>query len=320
MLSRRFVLAAALLLVFSALVTQAAASPVVKLTDRLGTSQNVDLSSLEQLKYPASYKRSSGTVIGPFNYEGPSLVSLLALMGGIKEGDAVQLVSSDGYRMNLTYEQVLGDVTVYDANSEPMIDLLEQDRPVMMLSYLSDNPAFSQGSVRAIYAGPKAPMTDGHTWVKDIIEVKVIPMIKEWVLELKGAVTARMDRSTFESLATCPLSPHPGSDMPVGDGRYAGVPLWALVSIVDNVEPENSHYTYDRKLAEAGYTVRVHGADGSYADISSKGLIYDQDVFVAFTKDGANLSDAEGPLMLTGPKVPVVIRHVVLIELLGLGK
>lgn len=305
----------ALILIMTFTAGSQAAGIVVKLTDRLGTSQSVDLLSLPQLDYKASYKRSSGTVVGPFNYSGPSLLSVLALMGGMNEGDAVQLISDDGYRMSLTYEQVHGEVTVYDEKGEALEDF---ERPILVLAVSSDNPAFEASKVRGIYSGPKTPLTDGHTWVKGIVEVKVIPMVKEWVLELEGAVSAKMDRSTFESLATCPLSPHPGADWGATDGTYAGVPLWTLVSVVDNVEPENSHYTYDRALAAAGYTVRVTSKDGTYVDFSSKDLIFESGIFVAFTKDGKLIGEDEGPLVLTGPKSPRTLKNIASIKLIGI--
>lgn len=317
--NRTKLLAALFILVsvsMAAFATEASADKLtIRLTDRMGTSQTVDVLSLPQLRYEASYKRSSGTIVGPFTYEGPSLLSVLALMGGMNDGDAVQLISDDGYRMSLTYEQVNGEVAVYDEAGQA---LEEYERPVMMLAVSSDNPAFAQGNIRAIYAGPKVPLTDGHTWVKGVIEIKVVPMVKEWALKLTGAVEARMDRSTFESLATCPLSPHPGSEWKTEDATYAGVPLWALVSVVDNIEPADSHYTFDKQLARAGYTVRVISADGTFVDFDSKDLIYESDIFIAFTKDKALLGDADGPLMLAGAKSPKVLKHIVAIELIGL--
>ncbi len=300
-----------------ALSAQAAEKVQIKLTDRLGTSQIVNVSALPQLTYKAAYKRSSGTIVGPFTYTGPSMMSILALMGGVHKGDAVQLISDDGYRMSLTFEQLSGEVTVYDEKGEA---LDEFKRPVMMLALSSDNPAFAAGNPRAIYAGPETPLTDGHTWVKSIVEIKVIPLVKEWVLELKGAVQARMDRSTFESLATCPVSPHPGSEFGTEASAYAGTPLWTLVSVVDNVEAENAHYTFDRKLAKEGYIVRVISKDGTYLDIRSQDMADEPGIFMAFTKGGALLSEEEGPLMLTGPKVGKPLKNIVAIELIGLNK
>ena len=71
---------AALILIMTLAAGSQAAGIVVKLTDRLGTSQTVDLLSMPQLDYKASYKRSSGAVVGPFSYSGPSLLSVLAVV------------------------------------------------------------------------------------------------------------------------------------------------------------------------------------------------------------------------------------------------
>jgi hypothetical protein len=238
-------------------------------------------------------------------------------MGGVHKGDAIQLISEDGYRMSLTYEQINGEVAVYDDKMEA---LEEFQRPIMMLATSSDNPGFESDSPRALYAGPASPLTDGHTWVKNVIEIKVIPMVKEWVLRLTGAVSAKMDRSTFESLATCPASPHPGSEFGSASTTYAGTPLWTLVSVVDNKEAENAHYTFDRKLAQKGYIVRVISKDGTYLDIRSQDMADEPDILVAFTKGGVLLGEDEGPLMLTGPKVEKPLRNIVAIELIGLDK
>jgi len=47
-------------------------------------------------------KKSTGTIVGPAEFSGPSLAEVLELAGGITPEDAIEITASDGYVMTLS--------------------------------------------------------------------------------------------------------------------------------------------------------------------------------------------------------------------------
>lgn len=97
------------------------AEPVeIKLVGKDGQEQSVDLTTLESITGEASFKKSTGAIVGPASLTGPKLVDVLDLIGGIKEGEAIAIIANDGYEMTLTYDQVMGEVMTYDEEGQPL--------------------------------------------------------------------------------------------------------------------------------------------------------------------------------------------------------
>ncbi|MBZ4686833.1 MAG: hypothetical protein JG764_466 [Clostridiales bacterium] len=135
--------------------------------------------------------------------------------------------------MTLSYDQASGKIMTYTENGEPLrIDTLQ-----VILATLSSDEKLSEGLPRIVFIGDNTPLTDGHFWVKSVAQIKIVPAVSEWKLKLSGIEEAEIDRSTFESAATCPDTPHPGQKYELTDKKgnkvtYEGIPLWVLVSTV----------------------------------------------------------------------------------------
>jgi hypothetical protein len=234
------------------------AEPVeIKLVGKDGQEQSVDLTTLESITGEASFKKSTGAIVGPASLTGPKLVDVLDLIGGIKEGEAIAIIANDGYEMTLTYDQVMGEVMTYDEEGQA----LQVGGLDAIVAIESSDEGVLENPPRICYIGEGNPISDGHFWVKDIAEIRMASSVDEWELSLSGIEEATCDRSTFESAATCPDTTHPSQEFESTnkDGEtevYLGVPLWVMVSMVDGADDEDGHYRFNRDLSQKGYTVQ----------------------------------------------------------------
>ncbi len=277
----------------------------IVLIDRDGEEKTVDLSKLESITGDSGFIKSTGTIVGPASFTGPKLSDVLAEIGGITQDNSLIVTAGDGYEMTLTYEQAMGNVMTYDSEGEPKkVGGLDT-----VLALESSADEVLEKAPRLCYLGDGEILTDGHFWIKEVAKIKVVPAVEDWELSLSGIEEASMDRSTFESVATCGRSTHPGQEFEDTNKKgekavYKGVPLWVMVSVVDGADDEDGHYRFNRDLSQTGYTVQVIAVDGYKVELSSKDVAYNDGIFLAYLKDDQPLDKDSGPLQLTGPKLP----------------
>lgn len=296
----------------------------IELIDRDGKQQTVDLSTLKTVTGDSGFIKSTGTIVGPASFTGPELSDVLEKIGGITKEDSLMITAGDGYEMTLTYEQAMGNVMTYDQKGEPQkIGGME-----VILAVKSSAEEVLDKAPRLCFIGEENVLTDGHFWIKEIAKIKVVPAVEEWELSLSGIEEATIDRSTFESVATCGRSPHPGQEFEDTNKKdekavYKGVPLWVMVSMVDGADDKDGHYRFNRELSQTGYTVQVIAVDGYKTEFSSKEVAYNDGIFLAYLKDDKPLDKDSGPLQLTGPKLPSKqhgVKQVKEIKLVNLPK
>lgn len=141
---------------------------IIEVTSVDGKASIVDLKEMAYVTGNGGLKKSTGTIVGPGKISGPKLLDILAIVGGIEEGQSVELIANDGYKMTLTYEQINGDVPSYDENGEAVTtDGLEA---IIALEF-SDN--FNLPSEPTI-AFIGETLTDGQLWLRGIKEIKII--------------------------------------------------------------------------------------------------------------------------------------------------
>ena len=271
--------------------------------------------TLDEIKAMLSYtaggrfKKSSGAIVGPYTYKSVNVTYLAGLVGGLTPSNSVKVTASDGYAMAYTYDQIMGDLTTYNATTgEP-----EPDGPVtMVLAYEEGgNPIPSEygGPLRVAFVGPDSPITDGHFWIKWVNKIEILGGVEEWNLTLRGAITEVMDRSTFESGAGC----H-GVSWTDSKGRiWKGMPLWLLAGWVDDA---NEH-DFNDTLADKGYNVTVIASDGYSKTFNSTFVRRNDNIIVANELNGTALPEKYWPLRLVGPdlKKSEVLKNVVEIRI-----
>jgi hypothetical protein len=133
----------------------------------------LDLQALPSITGNGGYMSQSGTITGPFSYQGVALRNLLSTVGGISEGDSVVFTSSDNYTQTLTYDQIINGIfNYYDTTGKPVTPLT---MPTLTLIYsengtLLDN---TDGPVELGMLSPQNILTDGSLWAKMVTTITV---------------------------------------------------------------------------------------------------------------------------------------------------
>jgi hypothetical protein len=133
----------------------------------------MDLQALPSVTGYGGYVSQSGTITGPFSYQGVALTNLLNTVGGISEGDSVVFTSSDNYTQTLSYDQIINDnFNYYDTTGDPVTP---QTMPTLTLIYsengtLLDN---THGPVELGMLSPQNILTDGSLWAKMVTTLTV---------------------------------------------------------------------------------------------------------------------------------------------------
>jgi len=251
------------------------------------------LKAMPSITGSASFIKSTGTIEGPFSYKGV-LVSDLVDMMFSGEDYSLEVVASDGYTMVYTPSQVEGQFATYVGE-----DVILRDDLSMILAYEEiGKPELEGGPLRVVIVADDEPLTDGHFWAKYVRTMRIVGMVTDWTINLTGVEDYLMDRSTFESLASCEYHHTNYTD---GENTYSGIPLWILVSAMDGADAPDGHFMFNEVLAEAGYNVTVVAGDGYSATFHSSQVTRNASILVAHRMNGDPLPQGAQPLQIVGP-------------------
>ncbi len=257
------------------------------------------------------YLKTTGAIVGPNNYTGVPVTYLLSRVGfNFEMNFSLRFIASDGYEMTFNKSQVFGRVmSYYENGTEAGVKNL-----TMILAYSENGESLGDaGPYRVAYVGNESAITDGHFWVKMITKIIVEPEFEGWNLQLYGLKNATLDFQTYLSAATCS---HHRTTYELDGHVYEGIPLWIIVSIIDDFNTTSLHNTFNTSLAEKGYTVKVVSENGNYVNLTSYEIAMNNSIVVAYKVDGQYLSPADWPLKLVGPIGDRIIGQIVSIWLL----
>lgn len=285
-----------------------------------GTKQYTleEIKSLPSTEGYGGTKSSTGKITPPMLMKGVLVEDLFAQVGGLPEDAAVAVTAKDGYEMTFSVAQMnSGEFLTYDVVTGEEKDISEPLKVIVAYEANGEplDPA-SEGPLRlALIGSEQNQVTDGHWWVKWVTEVKSKPVVEEWTLLLKGALTEEMDRGTFESGAA--IGCHGQEWIDAEGNRWTGIPLYLLVGRVDD-EIAHDGPAYNRELAQAGYQVKITAADGYSVEVASTDMYYKKDLIVAYEMNGEPLPEEYWPLRLVGEGVDksVMIGQITEIEVL----
>jgi DMSO/TMAO reductase YedYZ molybdopterin-dependent catalytic subunit len=141
-------------------------------------------------------------------------------------------------------------------------------------------------------------VTEGHWWVKWVQKIEVIAAAPTWTLVLQGAITEKIDPATYESCSAPACHSKQWTD---DQNRvWKGVALYKLVGKVDDVPQAGQGDDFDDALADKGYTVQLTAADGATLRLTSAEVKRNDNLIVAFQRDGEPLPTNQWPLRLVG--------------------
>jgi hypothetical protein len=243
---------------------------------------------------------STGKIEGPYLYKGVALTDILKLVGGVTENNAVRVSAKDNYTMTLSYNQLTAGTGFPTFNSTTGKEVSPAGKVTVIIAYEQDTkPIDDSGPLRMALITDNL-LTDGHWWEKWVIKVEVIGVEKPFSLSLEGATTLTDDKATIESCSTPGCHGETWAD---SQGHtWKGVPLWRFVgSVDDNI----AHGTdaFNVSLADKGYEVHIRGADGFMVRLTAAEVKRNDNIIVAYQRDGASLPDNQWPLRLVGSAV-----------------
>jgi hypothetical protein len=281
-----------------------------------------DLNRMKPVSAKAAFLRTTGRIEGPALYKGVQVEEILKKVGGIGPGQAICVTARDGYAMTYSYAQVGGGILTYDGQQRA----LRIGGVTMYLAYESERDTADKLPRIVFMDKDKMSTTDGHFWSKSVAKIEVVPGVDDWIITLDGQEKTSFDRATFESTITCPDTPHPGVkwETTEKDGStsvYEGLPLWVWVAMMDGGDSAAGHYRFNDSLARKGYKILVISKDGFAAELESSLIARNDEIILAYKKNGKYLSESDGPLRLVGGDLPSKkhqVKQVVEIKLQGI--
>ncbi len=150
----------------------------------------------------------------------------------------------------------------------------------------------------------KGPAVFGGQQVGKIVKIQLSDMpapTTGWTLEMLGQVGDTVTQAEYEAGLACANSGHLVQWTDKSGNVWSGVPLWALLGVVDDIET-GDHWTFNDAAAQAGYSINVIAGDGYTKTFDSKTVANSSAFIVANRINGSALTEA-GPLRLVGSGV-----------------
>ena len=174
-----------------------------------------------------------------------------------------------------------------------------------IISFRRDGDPLPENQWPLRLVGPnltKGEMVGQVTTIKLVNMTEISAEEPAWTLCLKGAMNEDITASYFAAAYEDCHSASWTDD----DGRvWQGIPLWLFVGRVDddfNHNP-NEQGAFNDDLADAGYEVIVSAADGYSKTFTIELVKRNDNMIIAFMRDGEPLPENQYPLRLVGPEL-----------------
>jgi len=255
------------------------------------------------------YKKTTATIVGPYQYKGIPVFTLLDETGGITTEDQILVTATDQYRMTYTYNMIDGKVTTYNETGD---DQGINDVTMVLLYEEVGAEELAGGPLRIGYLSPEGYLTDGHLWAKYVESIEIQTSGIFWEVNLSGFVNYTVDSSYYEAAMYCPNqdpeNPHRISYIADEGGElanYEGMAVWRLIAMVDSYNDWD--HDFNDSLIGQGYQVVLKSKIDGVEDVilSFDDIARDNGYILAFKKNSLYLQETIGPLKLVGPEVTV---------------
>ncbi|NLE06151.1 MAG: molybdopterin-dependent oxidoreductase, partial [Crenarchaeota archaeon] len=290
---------------------------------------STELTAITSVTSGGGYKTHDG-ISGVCNYTGAPVLTLCDLVGGIKSGDTLTVIASDGYTMTYTYEQVNGQgLSLFDSN----INEATSTQPLtFIIAYYQDGSLLSDGGpLRSGFVTSESIFTTGNMWVKQVTTISIesssataspsptssaSPSISnspsptsttpssspsatisptatpvlDWNLIINGTNQMNLSKTTFETQVGQNLVGWTDSSNSI----WEGTPLYQIINWYV------SSGGIDSNLLSLGYKVEVIASDGYSCTLNSSQIINNNNIFLSNKVNGTVLSGTIYPLALEG--------------------
>jgi hypothetical protein len=232
-----------------------------------------ELQQFPDITGEGGYVKTTGTIVGPYNYTGVTVKSLLQELGELPIDYSIEVLSSDGYATYFTKAQVDGRFAGYTQEGDDAGII----NATLILAYYEDGAPLPEGGpLRMATLNNARNLTDGHFWAKDVVSIELINEVEPWTLQLDGVETWNMTHDIYYALGSC--SYH-RTEITLGNDTYTGVPLWIIVSAMDGADDD--HYQFNSTLVSSGYQVVVFDALGNNITFSASEVALNSSILIA---------------------------------------
>ena len=249
-----------------------------------------ELQQLSSITGEGGFVKTTGTIVGSYNYTGVTVKSLLQELGELPVDYSIEVLSSDGYATYFTKAQVDGRFPGYTPEGDDAGII----NATLVLAYSEDGgPLPDGGPLRMVTLNEAGNLTDGHFWAKDVVSIELISEVEPWALQLDGVETWNMTHDVFYALGSC--SYH-RTEMTLGNDTYVGVPLWIIVSAMDGADDD--HYQFNSTLVSSGYQVVVSDGLGNNITFSASEVALNSSILIVGWVNDGLLHSPDWPLKL----------------------
>ena len=149
------------------------------------------LRTLPSISGEGGYLKTSGEIVGPFNFTGVRLSILVQLFDEVPEDYVIIGRAGDGHSVEYTKAIVEGDVNGYT----PTKDSLESINSTMVIAYEEEgNPITEGGPLKIVFLNEDGNLTDGFRWLKDVESITIMELSQS---------TSMTDNDTVVSFEAC---------------------------------------------------------------------------------------------------------------------
>ena len=268
------------------------------------------LLALPSITGEGGYKKTTGTIVGPYTYTGVSIQHLLELTGILPIEYSIEAIASDSYTTYLNRTEVGGALRAFEAETGDPLGT--GNFTVILAYYEGGEPLDHGGPLRIVTLSEDGYLSDGHYWAKDVVNITVLDEIEPWSLELRGVEEWNMTHDIYYSLASCP---HHHVELALGESVYGGVPLWTIISSMDG--GDDDHYLFNTTLLSKNYNVTLYSEDGGNVTFTAAQLAYNSSIVIAGWVNGSLLQEPDWPLKLVVPEGILILGSIVRIEMTG---
>jgi len=129
-----------------------------------------DLLEFDSITGNGGRLKVTGDVSGPFCYTGIVIQRLAQEFSSLSSRYSLIAIADDGYVLKYSYDQILGNIMVYDEEG----DEIGVGGVSMILATMESGETEYPGSYRIAYINQDEPFTDAALWAKYVIELEFI--------------------------------------------------------------------------------------------------------------------------------------------------
>ncbi|OLS30668.1 MAG: hypothetical protein ThorAB25_08440 [Candidatus Thorarchaeota archaeon AB_25] len=148
--------------------------PIALVVDVAGEIEEytlTDIMEMTSISGEGGYRRSTGTINGPYSFTGVSLFALISGIATLPSNYTLSAVASDGWSSEYTKSVVEGTVNGYTPAGDP----LDEIQCTMVLAYEMDGSPVGEedGPLRIVFLNEDGNLTDSYRWVRQVVNLTI---------------------------------------------------------------------------------------------------------------------------------------------------